>query len=94
MAEPKVGIKESLDVLEAMKVIGPKVIVALKDGAQMGDLVIALDPAVRAAAASAVDGAAQIPAELGDLDINEDVQLAEKAFEVAKAILAAVKAQA
>lgn len=91
---PDAGIKESLEVLEAFRIIGPKIVAALKDGAQLGDLSVALDPEVRAAAAAAVANAGAIPNELGHLDFSEDVQLAEKAFEVAKAILGAIKAPA
>lgn len=85
------GIKEMLEVMEFMKVLGVKLGVAFKDGLQPQDALVALDPQVWAAAQVAFEGIKEIPAEAKNLSIAEGGQLALKGFEIAEAIVKAVK---
>ena len=70
-----IGIKESLELATALKVIGQQALLASEDGKiGLGDLQFA--PAIVQAFHKAVDGVTQIPAELADLDVSEAKALA------------------
>jgi hypothetical protein len=76
MAEEKVGIKESKELLSGVMVLAGVLIDRLKDGFQADDLPVILsklgyDPKVR----EALKNVQAIPSELKDLDVEEIVQL-------------------
>lgn len=89
--EQMYGIKESLEVLEAVKVIGVKVAKAGKDGFDFSDLSVLVDPEVWAKAKAAFEGIGEAPKELKELNAEEIGQLAAAGLAVAFAVYAAIK---
>jgi len=80
-----VGIKESLEVLEAVKVLLASVKKVLADGkVGLGDIGVVFELLRQLSVLNAgVQGADQVPVELKDLDPAEAEALVAKALEIA-----------
>jgi len=92
--EEKVGIVQTLELMEGLKIIGEAIAKTVKDGkVNMADLphLIELIKEFNVIV-EAIGGVAEIPAELKDVDQAELLQMGGKAYEVVKAIVDAYKA--
>lgn len=91
----KIGINESLELLEGFKIMGCGVMEALKDG-KLGwsDLKILVDLGKNFSdLIAAFKGISDIPSEIKDIDGEEAKQLIAKMGEVFKAIVDVKKVQ-
>ena len=81
MAETKLGIKESkealLAILEIAEVLGPILRDGFQAGEDLGKLVAAFasNEELKSKLGAAIDKADQIPAEMGDIDLSEGIEL-------------------
>lgn len=74
------GIKETKEALIAVNEIGMKIAGLVKDGAQVSDAIalvalVSSDSDLQSKLLAAFQGAAAIPAEIKDVDVNEGVEL-------------------
>jgi 3-deoxy-D-manno-octulosonate 8-phosphate phosphatase KdsC-like HAD superfamily phosphatase len=78
------GIKESLEVLEAVKVLLVDIKAVLKDGKiNMDDVGVVFDLLRQLSTLNAgVEGVSQVPGEVMDLDAKEAEQVIAKAMEL------------
>jgi hypothetical protein len=85
-SEPK-GIKDIIEVLEGIKVIGVPLKAALKDGLSVADLPKLLDIVKQyQVIIDAVEGIGDVIPEAKDIDSAEAVVIVAKVMEVIKAI--------
>lgn len=92
-----VGIKETKEVLLGVNELAIVLIKLLKDGVQLDDAMalyakISSDEAFRGAVLNAVDKIAQVPSEIGELDIAEGIELASLQLSFVPKIADALKA--
>jgi len=88
----KVGIKESLEFLDLLELLGVEVASALKDGFQGDDLAKLVVNVVMAEEFQAgVKEIGKIPSEIKDIDASEGVQLGIRALQMVPKILDALK---
>ena len=80
-------VKNIIEVLEAVKVIGVPAKQALKDGVDASDLPKLLEVVKKyQVLVDAIDGVGEVVEEAKDIDSQEAVQVVLKAFEVVKSI--------
>lgn len=75
------GVKETKEALLALVILGKFVADRLKDGAQLEDAMalgtaLLADSEFKAVVMAGVNGADQVPAELGELDLADGLELA------------------
>ena len=94
-----IGINETKDLLNGAMLVAILVITQLKDGLQLyGDFVavfnkIRSDAAFREAIQEAYNGVGAVPAEIGDIDTAEVIELAGAMMKHLPALLEAIKKQ-
>lgn len=87
-----IGIKESLELLAGVELLGVSGIEIAKDGLDMSDVPKALELAKKSdVLVAAVKGLDQVDDEVKDLDQAELLQLGTAAFGMVKKIVAAAK---
>lgn len=93
MSEKKeLGIKESLEVIAAAKLVGVNVVAAAKDGIDMSDVQYAINIAKDSEKiVEAVKDVDLVDDEVKDLSQEELLQLGAAAFDMVKSIAAAAK---
>lgn len=80
-------IKNIIEVLEAVKLVGVPAKAALKDGIELSDLAKLIEVVKHfEVLVAAVEGALEIPEEIKDLKSEEMVIIVAKVFEIIKAI--------
>ena len=83
------GIKEILEILDAVDSLTVDAIVALKDGLSFDDIGVVTGNLTKIK--DAVDGVTEVGAELKDLDFSEVKVLVNRALDMVENILAAIK---
>ena len=87
----EVGLKEVLEVVNFIEQLGVKAAGALKDGAQLNDLLVLFDKDLLAKGQLAFEGVGSVGAELNNLSLDEAALLASRLFMAVKAIVAEAK---
>lgn len=87
----KIGIKETLEVLDLVEHVSVKTVEASRDGLGVEDLVKLVDPSLWVKGRAAVDGIGQVGAESKDLDISEVRALTDRLLVMVEKILEAAK---
>lgn len=87
----KQGIKEMLEVLDAIECLAVKVAAASKDGFGVEDLKLALDSEIWVKLQAAAVGYNLLPAEVADLDEEELAQIAAKSIKTGFMVFKALK---
>lgn len=94
MDNEKVGIKESLELVKGVELLGVKGAQILKGGVNAEDIPAALELMKEVSVlVEAVKGVGEIPAEAKDLEQEELIQLGLALFGAVKNISAAAKAE-
>ena len=95
MAEEKLGIKETNDVVLALFKVGVVLAKKAHDGLQVSDLAVLLaDEDVKKSLLEAAVGIEKVPAEVKDMDASEVVQMAVVVLEQLPSLLGALKKDA
>lgn len=76
-----IGVKETKEALIGINELSLCIAERLKDGVGVDDIMaiwekLGNDPAFKQKLADAIDGYSKIPAEVGDIDVNEGIELA------------------
>lgn len=96
MENEKLGIKETMEMLEGLNELSLFVIQKSKDGLQAKDGVelvekLLLDADFKSKLSVAIEGINKVPAEIKDLDLNESFQLGKYEFEKIQEMVKALK---
>lgn len=84
------GVKETLELINALGLVGAALRTATADGIQVTDvLALVANPEVRESIEAAALGSSTLPAELGDLTLPEVQEIVNALFEALKKIMAA-----
>lgn len=92
----QIGIKDTKEALDGLNEVALEIVKVAKDGIQVHDAaaiveVLLLKPEFKAKLVSAVEGIANVPAEIKDLDLMEGVELAKFEFDGVKKIIEELK---
>jgi hypothetical protein len=90
------GVKESVDVINAAGSVGAAVLKVFKDGVQFSDLTelysqVVANEEVRNAILEAYNGVSAVPTELGEVDMEDGLELAKAGLDQVPKFLSALK---